>query len=516
MVFCALARYHRGLVSNRSFDSSTLPAADRGNRDPVPKLYLSANSHRIFFANAAAANDLDINQADLLGKKISSLINTDGLAKALETNVHLNRAQSAVLNLTKQQPTIWDAAEVEYIGQGLSRFIKLSIVRSAAAAPTTTRLRAYDQTAQELLQHAIALLCEQGGRGFSLRKVARRAGVGLGHLQYYYSPKQRLLQAIAAAGTYELLAHFEEEIVTERDPGNRLLAVIDYVLNPSEHGASLTIMRELREMARDDAELATTLAALFEECRRVFAGLFRGINPTLDESGLLAVASDALSLIGNADDLILAHAKSANPEPAVDYRTHLTARILGLVHGNLTDPGASNDLSQNRIAAQVQELMKVAQAMVNGRNSSARLDTLCAAITRLLDSDQAGVYLGTNGTFSCRSSFGNPLMAKTPLSTHVVPADSPLMAAAAASRKPVVIADTQNSVLVDSAKAIRKNIHGIAVVALFDTNGKQCGFISSEYHKPLAGLGNLQRELLVGLARLGETIVQADTIVDPG
>ena len=125
---------------------------------------------------------------------------------------------------------MWDCATLEFAGRGLTRFVKLNITRSSRACAPDTEPRAYDRTSRELLQQAIAQLCEHGGHVFSVRKVARRAGVGLGHLQYYYSPRKRLLQAIVDATTFEMLAHFEQQIAVQRDPGNRLLAGLDLSL----------------------------------------------------------------------------------------------------------------------------------------------------------------------------------------------------------------------------------------------------------------------------------------------
>ncbi|MFK7914665.1 MAG: PAS domain-containing protein, partial [Pseudomonadales bacterium] len=134
----------------------------------MPRLYVSANSHRIIFANAAAANDLGQNQTELVGRAVTKLFNTQGLRGALETNQHLQRTEPVTLNLQGRYPDLWDQATAEYVGQGLSRFVKLSINRSAAAAPANTVLGSYDKTARELLQHAIAQLCEHGGQTFSV------------------------------------------------------------------------------------------------------------------------------------------------------------------------------------------------------------------------------------------------------------------------------------------------------------------------------------------------------------
>lgn len=494
-------------------DDSTLIAARACDADPIPRIYAHPDSLRIIFANAAAANDLRRNRTQLNEQTLLQLLGTTTLSEILEDSARRNRA--ATINLRQLFPNLWDSASVEYVGLGLTRFVKLSVQRCSAAAAPERNLRAYDRTANHLLHHSLALLSEQGGQSFSLRKVARRAGVGLGHLQYYFRPRHRLLQAMADAVTLELLAHFEQHIATRPDPGSRLLAVIDYVLKTSEHAQSLSIVRELRLMARDDPALSPLLSSLFQECRRLFAELFRGINPELDSAQTIAIASDALSLVAAADEFIKVHPESTQGEEAVDYRAHLTARILGLVHGNVIaadEPATSAPPLDT--AEQVDTLMGVAQAMVKTHNARERLQALCAATTRLLNADHAGIYLGSDGAFACQSNHGNPAMPDESLSQHVVPADSPLMQAAAATRGPVVVNDTHGSPLVDPASATRKNIHAIVVVALFDPDGQPCGFLSSEYNQRLAGFGQQQGQLLQGLARLGETIVHADAALD--
>ena len=65
-----------------------------------------------------------------------------------------------------------------------------------AEKPATQRTRAPKKSAlkkQELLQHALLLLAENGFAALNLRDLASRAGMSLGLIHYYFSDKQALL-----------------------------------------------------------------------------------------------------------------------------------------------------------------------------------------------------------------------------------------------------------------------------------------------------------------------------------
>jgi AcrR family transcriptional regulator len=89
---------------------------------------------------------------------------------------------------------------------------------------------------QALIDGAREILAERGHEQFSLKEVARRAGVSTSAPYRHFDTKDDLLNAVAAEGYAKLHQSLEQTAATTADPGERLLRLGGtYVRFAQEH-----------------------------------------------------------------------------------------------------------------------------------------------------------------------------------------------------------------------------------------------------------------------------------------
>jgi AcrR family transcriptional regulator len=94
-----------------------------------------------------------------------------------------------------------------------------------------------------LREAAAALITEQGVAGFSLREVARRAGVSHAAPAHHFGDARGLLTALAVEGFQHLYANMEAAAAGVNEPTERLVRVgTAYVITGRDHPAHCAIV----------------------------------------------------------------------------------------------------------------------------------------------------------------------------------------------------------------------------------------------------------------------------------
>jgi len=129
---------------------------------------------------------------------------------------------------------------------------------------------------ETLLETAIQLVGEVGPAGFTLREVARRAGVSYNAPYRHFADRDELLAAVAAQGFRELDRAMRDAAHQEKNPLSRLkragLAYIDFALRRPEHFAVMfdapVVAKNTSSEQAQAAETAFgTLMNLVKECQ---------------------------------------------------------------------------------------------------------------------------------------------------------------------------------------------------------------------------------------------------------
>jgi len=124
---------------------------------------------------------------------------------------------------------------------------------------------------ETLLQAAIELIAEAGPEGFTLREVARRAGVSHNAPYRHFQDRAELLAAVASQGFQELNQSMIAAADKQTDALGRLrgagLAYVDFALRRPEH---FTAMFDAAMSGTSDegARAFQTLVGLIEACQK--------------------------------------------------------------------------------------------------------------------------------------------------------------------------------------------------------------------------------------------------------
>ena len=128
---------------------------------------------------------------------------------------------------------------------------------------------------ETLLKTAIQLIGEVGPAGFTLREVARRAGVSHNAPYRHFADRDQLLAAVAAQGFRELTQAMRDATQRPAKPLDQLkaagLAYIDFALRRPEHFAVMFDAPVPKHMSSDQAQAAEeafgTLLGFVKACQ---------------------------------------------------------------------------------------------------------------------------------------------------------------------------------------------------------------------------------------------------------
>jgi len=141
--------------------------------------------------------------------------------------------------------------------------------------PPVASPRKGDQRKAEILSVARSLLVDEGYDRFVLREIAARAGMKLGNLQYYFSTRDALLEAVVRTELQSTFATVDANVSNDQDSESQL----------REIGRSL-----IHEWSGTSGRVYATLAFLamhqesFQELHRdVYAQFYEHLMPVLQK-----------------------------------------------------------------------------------------------------------------------------------------------------------------------------------------------------------------------------------------
>ncbi|MEL7489779.1 MAG: TetR/AcrR family transcriptional regulator [Pseudomonadota bacterium] len=180
---------------------------------------------------------------------------------------------------------------------------------------------------RDILDVARPFLLSEGYPAFSLRDVAKRAGMSLGNLQYYFPSKDDLLVFIVQSEIDETLALIESVDWSEFPPEQTLKALIGAILyRLGGDGGQLYLLTaflalhndRFKKLQRDGFNVL--IAASVEAARN--------LAPDLAERDLKMAALIAVSLVDGAIVQIHARPEEFNAESRGDFANALTNTLL--------------------------------------------------------------------------------------------------------------------------------------------------------------------------------------------
>ena len=135
---------------------------------------------------------------------------------------------------------------------------------------------------EEILDAAATLLALDGYAQLSTRKIAARAGIRPGNLQYYYRTKQDVVRALLDRYLAESMRAIERRVAASTGtPEARLRSGIEGILADQQVGRSCELFREIWALAARDRAVARAVRDFYARYRDGVAQALLAVNPAL-------------------------------------------------------------------------------------------------------------------------------------------------------------------------------------------------------------------------------------------
>lgn len=147
--------------------------------------------------------------------------------------------------------------------------------------PGTAVLAKGQRRSEEILDAATQLLIEDGYAQLSTRKVAARAGMRPGNLQYYYRTKQDVVRALLERYLARSMSAIEARVAASAPTAEgSLRASLDGILADQTTGAC-QFFWELWALAARDPAVGRAVRGFYQRYRQGVADALRAVNPRL-------------------------------------------------------------------------------------------------------------------------------------------------------------------------------------------------------------------------------------------
>lgn len=183
------------------------------------------------------------------------------------------------------------------------------------------------KSVDEILDAATALLAEEGYAQLSTRKVAARAGMRPGNLQYYFPAKRDMVRALLDRHLERSLERLAGRIEAgEPSPEGRLRQVIEGILADQASALDCTLFREIWALAAHDPEVAAAMSDFYGEYRAHLAATLRSVNPRLRSGDAQRLATAVVAMLEGLSLLREPDGRRSFPQPS-----HVCEMVLRLV-----------------------------------------------------------------------------------------------------------------------------------------------------------------------------------------
>jgi AcrR family transcriptional regulator len=141
-----------------------------------------------------------------------------------------------------------------------------------------------EETVTAILEAARDVLIEEGYPGLTMRNIARRAGVTVGNLSYYYAKRDDLLHDLLEAVIQGYVEDFDRITANvTRSPDERLEDMIRFVVTDLSTKETTGFFPALWALAAHDAFAAKEMTRVYEIERNAFSRVIAGLRPDLSK-----------------------------------------------------------------------------------------------------------------------------------------------------------------------------------------------------------------------------------------
>lgn len=141
-----------------------------------------------------------------------------------------------------------------------------------------------ERKVKEILLAAQTVLTEVGYQGFTMRKIAAKAGIAIGNLHYYYKNKDDILHDLLDETIKVYETAFDHILQDEnKTDADKFSEVIKHIVLDLGTQKTTRFFPELWALAKHDEYAAEGMAQLYQRARKYMRVLIQNLNPLLTE-----------------------------------------------------------------------------------------------------------------------------------------------------------------------------------------------------------------------------------------
>jgi AcrR family transcriptional regulator len=147
---------------------------------------------------------------------------------------------------------------------------------------TTGATEKGNERIRSILEEAKTALVEEGFSGLSFRTIAKRAGVTVGNVTYYFPTKDHLMVELAAYIFDRWDVRFHRDLPTALTAKMDIfLYSIRYMIEENKRAKSNSLLLEMWAMANHSTSVMKMLDTFYSKMRSWIEDMLADINPTL-------------------------------------------------------------------------------------------------------------------------------------------------------------------------------------------------------------------------------------------
>ena len=147
---------------------------------------------------------------------------------------------------------------------------------------TTGATEKGNERIRSILEEAKNALVEEGFSGLSFRTIAKRAGVTVGNVTYYFPTKDHLMVELAGYIFERWDARFHRDLPTELTTKMDIFSYsIRYMIEENKRAKSNSLLLEMWAMANHSTSVMKMLDTFYGKMRSWIEDMLADINPTL-------------------------------------------------------------------------------------------------------------------------------------------------------------------------------------------------------------------------------------------
>lgn len=134
-----------------------------------------------------------------------------------------------------------------------------------------------------ILEAAEQLLIDSGYHSFSMRKVAKQAGISVGNLQYYFPTKDQLFESLLD----RIIQKYIDQIANfkpQPTPKEQFIKIIKWVIKDLKTEHTTILFPELWSIANHDSQISNILDSMYSKFRILIIDIIKNINPNLSDN----------------------------------------------------------------------------------------------------------------------------------------------------------------------------------------------------------------------------------------